>query len=57
MMSRRVVVRLPGGSRRDRWFPSPTWRRRDKRAPVAHMAPEPDHAQAVSASSEVIHAI
>ena len=45
MMSRCAVVRLPGGSRRD------------QRAPVAHMAPEPGHAQAVSPSSEVIHAI
>lgn len=45
MMSRRVVVRLPDGSRRDRLVP------------VAHMAPEPGHAQAVSVSSEVIHAI
>ena len=45
MMSRRVVVRLQGGSRRD------------QRAPVGHMEPEPGHAQAVSASSEVIHAM
>lgn len=57
MMSRRVVVRLQGGSRRDRLVPVAAWRRRDQRAPVAHMAPEPGHAQAVSASSEVIHAI
>lgn len=45
MMSRCVVVRLPSGSRRDRLVP------------VAHMAPEPGYAQAVSPSSEVIHAI
>ena len=45
MMSRCVVVRLPGGNRRDR------------RVPADHMAPEPGYAQAVSVSSEVIHAI
>lgn len=45
MMSQCAVARLPDGSRRDRLVP------------VAHMAPEPGHAQAVSPSSEVIHAI
>lgn len=45
MMSRRVVVRLQGGSRRDRLVP------------VGHMATEPGHARAVSVSSEVIHAM
>ena len=41
MMSRCVVVRLPCG----------------RRVPAGHMAPEPGYAQAVSVSSEVIHAI
>lgn len=45
MMSRCVVVRLPGG------------RRRDRRVPAGHMASEPGHTQAASVSSEVIHAI
>lgn len=44
MMSLCVVVRLTCG-------------RRDRRVPAGHMAPEPGHAQAVSVSSEVIHAI
>lgn len=45
MMSRCAVARLPDGSRRDRLVPA------------GHMAPEPGYAQAVSVSSEVIHAI